>query len=81
MKEQNQGSKKEPYYMHLDSTIVQKTEDMIYDLKRGLPTAKRRQFNRSKFFAMLLEALTEDYENNRRNSDVYNIVSFWSHSE
>ncbi|HYP43409.1 MAG TPA: hypothetical protein VEQ18_05245, partial [Candidatus Nitrosocosmicus sp.] len=76
MKEQTQNSQKEPYYIKLSSALVEKTEDMIHDLKRGLPSAKRRQLNRSKFFELLLEALTEDYVNNQQTSNVKQIVSF-----
>lgn len=81
MKEQGQGVQKEPYYMHLTSALVEKTEDMIHDLKRGMPSAKRRQLNRSKFFELLLEALTEQYKTNRQNSSVDQIISFWISSE
>jgi hypothetical protein len=81
MKEQNQAIQKEPYYMHLSSTLVEKTEDMIHDMKRGLPSAKRRQLSRSKFFELLLEALTDEYKKNQQNSKVKQIVSFWSSLE
>lgn len=81
MKEQNQGIQKEPYYMNLSSALVEKTEDMIHDLKRGLPSAKRRQLNRSKFFELLLESLTDEYKINQQNSNVKKIISFWSNSE
>jgi hypothetical protein len=81
MKEQDQGVQKEPYYMHLTSELVEKTEDMIHDLKRGMPSAKRRQLNRSKFLELLLEALTDQYKTNQQNSSVKQIISFWSQSE
>lgn len=81
MKEQNQSIQKEPYYMKLSSKLVEKTEDMIHDLKRGLPSAKRRQLNRSKFFELLLESLTDEYKRNQQNSNVKQVISFWSNSE
>ena len=81
MKEQEQNIQKEPYALKLNSIIVGKTEDIIHDLKRGLPSDKRRKLNRSKFFEILLEALISDYESQRQNSNVQRIIAAWGSSE
>lgn len=81
MKKESEEIQKEPYYMYLTTPLVERTEDMLHELKRRLPSAKRRQLNRSKFFELLLEAITDDFEKNRKDSNIQSIISFWSNQD
>ncbi|MCD9186341.1 MAG: hypothetical protein LUM44_07895 [Pyrinomonadaceae bacterium] len=81
MKEQKESIQKAPYYVNLSNTLIEKTDDMIHDLKRGLPSDKRRKLNRSKFFELLLEQLVFDYETQHPNSTAEWIITKWHNNE
>lgn len=81
MEEQAQSIEKEPYALTLNSEIVNGIEDVIYLIKRNLPSDRRRKLNRSKFFEILLESIISDYKQNVKESFVHSVILEWSDSD
>ncbi len=75
--QQEQNIKKEILNLNISSEIVEKTEELIFNLKKQLPREKRKKLTRSRFFELLLESVIHDYENRRADSDIQKIIGNW----
>lgn len=72
--EQDKSRQKEAVNLSLDSELVEKVEDVIFNLRKRLPREKRKKLNRSRFFELALNAVIMDYENDNDNSVIYKAV-------
>jgi metal-responsive CopG/Arc/MetJ family transcriptional regulator len=71
-------NQKEAVNLSLSSTLVEKVEDIIFELRKKLPREKRKKLNRSRFFELALEAIIKDYENSGQKSRIFKIVMAYS---
>ena len=75
--QQEQHIKKELLNLNISGEIVEKTEDLLFNLRKQLPREKRKKLTRSRFFELLLESVIQDYENRRADSDIQKIIGNW----
>lgn len=81
MEEQKEIIEKEPYYLALDSEIVNGIEDVIYLIKWTLPNDKRVKLHRSKFFEIFLKSVIFDFKQNKKQSYVNSVILDWCNSD
>lgn len=78
MSEQDRNQKKEQMAIYISPELIEKVEDLIFNLKKQLPREKRKKLTRSQFLELLLESMILDYESSQMNSPIQKIVSDWS---
>ncbi|HEX8377462.1 MAG TPA: hypothetical protein VF602_06550 [Pedobacter sp.] len=78
MSEQDKNQKKEQMALYISPELIEKVEDLLFNLKKQLPREKRKKLTRSQFLELILESIILDYETNQLNSPIQKIVSGWS---
>lgn len=78
MSEQGKNRKKEQMAFYTSPELIEKVEELLFNLKRQLPREKRKKFTRSQFIELILESIILDYEINQMNSPIQKIISNWS---
>lgn len=78
MSEQDKNQKKEQMAFYTSPELIEKVEDLIFNLKKQLPREKRKKFTRSQFLELILESVISDYEASQLNSPIQKIISDWS---
>jgi hypothetical protein len=81
MSEHEKNQKKEQMAIYISPDLIEKVEDLIFNLKKQLPREKRKKFTRSQFLELMLESIILEYETNQLNSPIQKIVSEWSVTE
>lgn len=71
-------NQKETVNLSLSSEIVEKVEDIIFELRKKIPREKRKKLTRSRFFELALEAVIKDYESSGEKSVIGKMVIAYS---
>lgn len=77
MSEQDKNQKKEQMAFYTNPELIEKVEDLIFNLKKQLPREKRKKFTRSQFLELILESVILEYETSRLDSPIQKIISSW----
>ena len=78
MLEQDKNQKKEQMAIYISPKLIEKVEELMFNLKKQLPREKRKRFTRSQFLELILESIVLDYETSQLNSSVQKIVTNWT---
>jgi hypothetical protein len=77
MIEQDRNQKKEQMALYVSPELIEKVEDLLFNLKKQLPRDKRKKLNRSQLLELILEAVILEYETSRLDSPIQKIISSW----
>lgn len=81
MSEQEKSQKKEQMGFYVSPELIEKIEDLLFNLRKQLPRDKRKKLTRSQFLELILESVIEEYETSQLNSPIQKIISNWSIEE
>ena len=77
MSEQDKNQKKEQMALYVSPELIEKVEDLLFNLKKQLPRDKRKKLNRSQLLELILESVIFEYETSRLDSPIQKIISSW----
>ena len=78
MSEQDKNQKKEQMAFYTSPELIEKVEDLLFNLKKQLPREKRKKLTRSQLLELILESIIQEYEISQLNSPLQKIISSWS---